>query len=77
MNFAADEDLRGYCAAKYHNFQIHKGYFDDTITNAFLDYSEIESANTRLGRLRLLQFGKDGDGATDAASAEWLRRVLR
>ncbi len=30
------EDLRGYCAAKYHNFQIHKGYFDDTITNAFL-----------------------------------------
>jgi hypothetical protein len=31
------EHLRSYCAAKYHNFQIHKGYFEDSITTAFID----------------------------------------
>ena len=26
------EDLRSYCASKYHNFRIHKGYFEDSVT---------------------------------------------
>ncbi len=30
------EDLRTYCAAKYRNFQIHKGYFEESITTEFL-----------------------------------------
>lgn len=30
------EHLRDYCATKYRNFRIHKGYFEDTITAAFL-----------------------------------------
>lgn len=31
------EVLRGYCAREYQNFQIHKGYFEDTITPEFLN----------------------------------------
>lgn len=31
------EHLYSYCAGKYRNFQIHKGYFEDSITTAFLD----------------------------------------
>jgi hypothetical protein len=31
------DDLRAYCARKYQNFRIHKGYFEDTITPEFLD----------------------------------------
>lgn len=31
------EHLRNYCAAKYRNFQIHKGYFEESITPAFLE----------------------------------------
>lgn len=31
------DDLRVYCARKYQNFRIHKGYFEHTLTPEFLD----------------------------------------
>jgi hypothetical protein len=34
------EDLRRYCEKHYHNFQLHKGLFEETITDAFLQSLE-------------------------------------
>jgi len=31
-----DEDLINYCRRRYTNFEIHKGYFEDTLTEDFL-----------------------------------------
>lgn len=30
------EDLKGYCEEKYSNFRLHKGLFEDTLTDEFL-----------------------------------------
>ena len=35
--FSADyDDLYQYCQNKYHQFKLHKGYFEDTLTEDFL-----------------------------------------
>ena len=31
------ENLKSYCCSKYQNFQLHKGYFEDTLTHDFLE----------------------------------------
>jgi hypothetical protein len=54
------DHLRGYCAAKYPNFRIHQGRFEQTMTPAVLD-------RLRASRPVLVCLGCDGYAAVKSA----------